>query len=1230
MATMLLQWNARSVQANKADLLDILSAYNVKVAAISETWLDPHQFFHIPGYSVLRCDRFDGYGGTALLVRKDVTYTELPIQFNPIDYEVVAIEVNNITIVSIYIPPRSPLMYHSVQNLIQQLKHPFILLGDMNAHSPSWGSPFVRGHGHLIDRLLDEFDLNILNNGEDTMLRPPSGNKSIIDLVICSPTLQFDLKLSVLRDTHGSNHYPILVEHLNTHPRQKTGPNITNNLYNWKKTDWQTYTTELENNSELLDSYDNMTDKYKFFRNSIVRTIQLSTPKPRFPKNPRPPTPWWDSECKDVKENRRTKMNEYKNSPTLENFIEAKRAMALAKKVYKRKKRDGFRKFCEELSADTPISRVWNSIKRFRKASSFRSCGVHKIPCADDLLDSLCPPFATFPIYVFPEILDPFLDRYFSEAELQCVLNLNKTSSAGPDPIHYAHLKNLPRKWKLFFLSFVNYLLDGASIPDNWKVTHILPILKPGKDQAAASSYRPIALTPCSLKVTEHMVKNRLDWWLENHKKLSPNQMGFRKGVSTQVCLSKLMTDITLSLNRKQYMAAVFLDLSSAYDNVSIPVLAERLNSVGVSSKLSKLILQLISTKTMLIKNYDTLHGPRLTNQGVPQGSVLSPIIFNIYTADLERVVNQWVEHIQYADDIVLYSAHCNLEIAVNNINRALSALSVWLDDHNFTLSPSKSKSIIFSRKRNVVPPPITFNGNAITYEDSVKYLGVIFDKKLSWKQQTNNTVSKCQNGINIMKSLSKTTWGAESLTMLLIYKAIIRPHIDYSATLILPGNKTILTKLERIQFQALRIAIGAMRSSPTNALLIEAGEPPIMARTMYLASKQILKYSSTRNNVFHNIQRLSMSFRRQHNTKPKQILIEQYKYIAPLLYLLHSADLLPCYEHSFEAQITPCPVELNLGLHKRPQNNTIDTNLLFNAIIEEKYSGFIQVFTDASKNLTTLNTGCGIFIPQYNIESSIKIPEEFSIMYAEVIAIQEALNIIGNLPPQNFIILSDSLSSLQCLSKTSIQASADHIILNVKEKVFSLKSRGYNITIAWVPSHSGIKGNERADHLANESCLLEVYNTQYEVPSTCLLPECRRQSMNWWQLEWNVSSTRKGSFFHGHTPTVSCKPWFKNLHLSKKESSTISRLRLNHTLVPDHLFRFNIIQSNVCDCGEIADTHHVLFACNLYENDVKYLYSTLSKTFPTPISISNLLAKPSLDVCKLISQHISKNKILI
>jgi hypothetical protein len=229
-----------------------------------------------------------------------------------------------------------------------------------------------------------------------------------------------------------------------------------------------------------------------------------------------------------------------------------------------------------------------------------------------------------------------------------------------------------------------------------------MPIYKADKDPIDPRSYRPIALSSVLLKVMEHLVKNRVEWFVENNDLLAKSQFGFRKGRSTSDSLGIFTTDIRLAFSRNESVVAAFLDITAAYDNVQLPSLRKKLQELRVPARLSSFIIKMLSERCITFRgNDETIQPSRYVWKGLPQGSVLSPLLFNIYTYDLE----QNTEHssiLQYADDILLYSINSKIDIAAETVTKSLESLNVWLEEQGLELSPTKSNVVIFTRKVNI------------------------------------------------------------------------------------------------------------------------------------------------------------------------------------------------------------------------------------------------------------------------------------------------------------------------------------------------------------------------------------------------------------------------------------------------------------------------------------------------------------------------------------------------
>ncbi|KAI8439824.1 hypothetical protein MSG28_013491 [Choristoneura fumiferana] len=312
--------------------------------------------------------------------------------------------------------------------------------------------------------------------------------------------------------------------------------------------------------------------------------------------------------------------------------------------------------------------------------------------------------------------------------------------------------------------------------------------------------------------------------------------------------LSILTSDIRLAFSKKQHLVGCFLDISAAYDNVLLPVLRAKMLQLSIPARIVHFVCKLFIGRTIKIRSGNSFLPPRTLWQGLPQGSVLSPLLYNIYTYDIEQSVSPFCSILQYADDLVLYTSSQSTDAAPSKLNEALSYLKIWLDDHGLTLSPSKSCIVTFTRSRSIPIMDIRYDDEVIPCLDAVKFLGVFLDSKMTGVPHLEYVTSKCEKGINVLRALSGVWWGAHPYCQKLVYNAVIRSQFDYGSLVIEPCNKNALKKLDLIQAKCLRITLGAMKSSPKIAMQVECLDPPLSLRRQYLADRFIFKACSISN----------------------------------------------------------------------------------------------------------------------------------------------------------------------------------------------------------------------------------------------------------------------------------------------------------------------------------------------------------------------------------------------
>ncbi|XP_026464041.1 uncharacterized protein LOC113366618 [Ctenocephalides felis] len=282
--------------------------------------------------------------------------------------------------------------------------------------------------------------------------------------------------------------------------------------------------------------------------------------------------------------------------------------------------------------------------------------------------------------------------------------------------------------------------------------------------------------------------------------------------------------------------------------------------------------------------------------------------------SDLNTQTLNGVKILQYADDIFIYCSAAPMEECKNKIQDSLIKVSTWLNANNLSLSPTKSKAIIFSRHRNLLNSLVLNIGNLqVKLCDSIKILGVTFDKNMFFQTHIREVVQKSEKGINIIKILSGTRWGAHPTSLISVYKAIVRSHIDYGCQIYEGLSSKNQYTLDKVQFSALRLCLGVIRSTPCNSLLVEAGESPVKIRREILTNRFVIKkFNSDYTFFIKQLQTLAELHYRviYWKNKPTPPLITAFYCIKPLEDMTYTNNKrsqfkLPSFAPVFTAELT-------------------------------------------------------------------------------------------------------------------------------------------------------------------------------------------------------------------------------------------------------------------------------------------------------------------------------------
>jgi ribonuclease HI len=295
----------------------------------------------------------------------------------------------------------------------------------------------------------------------------------------------------------------------------------------------------------------------------------------------------------------------------------------------------------------------------------------------------------------------------------------------------------------------------------------------------------------------------------------------------------------------------------------------------------------------------------------------------------------------------------------------------------------------------------------------------------------------------------------------------------------------------------------------------------------------------------------------------------------------------------------------------------------LFLEKVEESWSTYQKIFTDGSK-LQNGKCGSAFYIPESEIEGTFQMPTDASVFTAECVAIREALLFVISSTVKNSVIFTDSLSIISSLSSTSNVRTNDHILTDIRKMLYLISVQGVEVCLVWIPSHSGIKDNDRVDDLAKRACDCGIIPNSFAFP----LPDCVNVLKNQVKEEWNSAflESPKGSHYKAIQTCVPSAPWFQHIPMSKHHISLLCRARIGHCIIAAHLFKIKILSSPLCECGEEDETlDHIFFNCSLLPN-VEFIESIKEEIVTLPVNIMSLLSLNSRRINKCIISHLCKN----
>ena len=763
--------NARSLCKNIEELREIIYKTNFDAVAISETWLtqhSPRSRFLLNNYSIFRNDRQNKRGGGVLWYIRDhyrakliKTPTSLAIP------EMLWIEVTSagkkIALGCLYKAPKIPYrvfanLYDCLLSIYAQYDHT-ILLGDFNSN---WLDLNAYNTKMLLDSFIEPFSLKQLVNKPTRITQTSS---TLIDLILV--TKPENALFSGVCDAPGvSDHCFTYVAY--SLKKEKFKP-YTVTKRDFKNINWNSFNHDVEYAPwENIFCVGNINEKVTILENYMNDILDKHAPYKSFVVKKPNYTPWIDNKIRHLMNIRDSLKNEFNVTGDSTKFD-----------LYKdlRNKVTSARRLAQRKMFNETINKSAGNSKKFYEAAK-----MLRIIESDDKNSSF--PFSAdslnnaFVSNNNADIDDSLIDehiRHMYEKNPPCIHNFDfesvfehdvikivkslKSNSVGVDNLNAFTLKLFIDRISSVLTHIINISFETNIFPDRWKFALIKPIPK-NNCPLKESDYRPISLLCTLSKVIEKLAAKQINSYLEKHNLFDPNQSAYKLFFGCNTALLKITDDILDNIDDSELTLLILLDFSKAFDTINHRLLLEKLSILGFSNNAQNWVNSYLTGRFQkVVANNDCSPFVSIKN-GVPQGSILGPLLFNILVSNVRQFVEFSSSH-GYADDIQLKinTKVDDVNVAIQKVNKDLESISTYCRNNALKINESKCYFITIGTKPaikkldNILLDEVLINNKPIKRVKSIRNLGLTFDEVLSWRKHVNNIIG---SAITKFKDLNK------------------------------------------------------------------------------------------------------------------------------------------------------------------------------------------------------------------------------------------------------------------------------------------------------------------------------------------------------------------------------------------------------------------------------------------------------------------------------------------
>lgn len=832
---------------NKIDELQcFLKTHECDILVLTETWLSKEetQYFNLDGLQGIHSCREGRGGGVSIYIKNKLDHSVVSkIEgYSPYNMIKVSITKINLNILAIYRPPRYdlPEFLDVFQDLLTQNNQQTIILGDINVNILNTESQDTSDYMDAV-KMCGYRVANVIN--KDNATRVSNNCSSLIDHVIVNKNIE--CKVSVL-DCVMSDHNPmeisVSIKPVIFKPKVQRKIEIVDKVKfknNFEKHFYQPYVT-----NRVINSFNDLIDTIKDCKNRASYEIEITN---------REGNNWMTLEILNLIK-QRDKM--YKKLNYLrKNKIQVNNKIEHEFNKLKNMVTDEIRKqkslyFSEKWNkAGTNMKKQWNVINSLiNKKNTSKNISMIEINgtgISDPLriVNEFNQFFSNIGQTIVTSVNNEYLNNigkiHFNELHVKnsvfmnsttqnevnsVLMDLNVNSAAGSDGITVKDLLIIKDLIIPGLTNLINNTFKSGIFPEVLKTGKIVPIFKSG-DTKILTNYRPITVIPTFSKLIECLIKTRITSFIEQNIGFDTYQYGFSKGSNTESAITDFLNYVNTELDNKKIIVTVFVDLKKAFDVVDHDVLLSKFYFMGIRGTALTLLKTYLNDRRQYVLVDGVISDVKMSNYGVPQGSVLGPLFYILLVLSL-RLAGLSGRYFTFADDTALVYTGADIDLLETQINNDLLKYSQWLLHNKLKINIEKTVYMVFHQKNvNLRNIHLKINNTVIKQVSYTKYLGLIIDEKLNWSKHLEHINNKI---VPMLGALARCAAYLNHSNRTLIYNAYILSNLRYLIAIWGTMGSVKFKKLQRLQNKAIKILHRIPYLTPTTYLYRETKLNPL------------------------------------------------------------------------------------------------------------------------------------------------------------------------------------------------------------------------------------------------------------------------------------------------------------------------------------------------------------------------------------------------------------------